>query len=82
LATRGGSSPVSSLTPRELEVLREMAQGKTNAAIGEHLSLSESSVEKHVYTIFSKLELTEEPQVHRRVAAVLTYLREAGREEV
>ena len=80
--TRISSSPVSSLTPRELDVLREMAQGMTNTAIGEHLSLSESSVEKHVYTIFSKLELTEEPQVHRRVAAVLTYLREAGREEV
>jgi DNA-binding NarL/FixJ family response regulator len=59
-----------------------MAQGKTNAAVGQALALSESSVEKHVYTIFSKLQLTEEPTVHRRVAAVLTLLREAGREEV
>jgi DNA-binding NarL/FixJ family response regulator len=59
-----------------------MAQGKTNGAIARDLALSESSVEKHVYTIFSKLGLTEEPQVHRRVAAVLTFLREAGRQEV
>jgi DNA-binding NarL/FixJ family response regulator len=59
-----------------------MAQGKTNAAIGQALALSESSVEKHVYTIFSKLQLTEEPHVHRRVAAVLTFLKEAAREEV
>lgn len=80
--SRISSSPVSSLTPRELDVLRQMAQGRTNVAIGQELSLSESSVEKHVYTIFSKLELTEEPHMHRRVAAVLTYLREAGREEV
>jgi DNA-binding NarL/FixJ family response regulator len=80
--TRISSSPVNSLTPRELDVLQKMAEGKTNAAIGSDLSLSESSVEKHVYTIFSKLELTEEPHVHRRVAAVLAYLRETGREVV
>lgn len=80
--TRITSSPLNSLTTRELEVLREMAQGKTNAAIGQALALSESSVEKHVYTIFSKLQLTEEPHVHRRVAAVLTFLKEAAREEV
>ncbi len=75
-------SPVNYLTSRELDVLRKMAEGKTNAAIGSELSLSESSVEKHVYTIFSKLGLDEEPHVHRRVAAVLTYLREAGRDEL
>jgi DNA-binding NarL/FixJ family response regulator len=80
--TRITSSPLNALTARELDVLREMAQGKTNAAIGQALALSESSVEKHVYTIFSKLQLTEEPHVHRRVAAVLTFLREAAREEV
>ncbi len=73
---RLAESPVSGLSPRELEVLREMAQGKTNRAIAESLSLSESAVEKHVNAIFSKLGLSEEPQLHRRVAAVLTFLRD------
>jgi DNA-binding NarL/FixJ family response regulator len=68
------------LTGREMDVLREMAQGKTNSAIAEALSLSESSIEKYVNTIFSKLDLTEEVQVHRRVAAVLTFLRDTDRE--
>jgi DNA-binding NarL/FixJ family response regulator len=76
---RLAQSPLSSLTPRELDVLREMAQGKTNHAIAQTLVLSESAVEKHVNAIFSKLGLSEEPQVHRRVAAVLTFLRDAGR---
>ena len=70
-------SPVARLTPRELDVLREMAQGKTNTAIAEALFLSESGVEKHVNAIFAKLGLSAEPQVHRRVAAVLTFLRDA-----
>jgi DNA-binding NarL/FixJ family response regulator len=73
---RVANSPVSRLSPREREVLREMAQGKSNAAIAEALVLSESAVEKHVNAIFSKLGLSEEPQLHRRVAAVLTYLRD------
>jgi DNA-binding NarL/FixJ family response regulator len=73
---RLAESPVSGLSPRELEVLREMAQGKTNRAIAEALSLSESAIEKHVNAIFSKLGLSEEPQLHRRVAAVLTFLRD------
>jgi DNA-binding NarL/FixJ family response regulator len=73
---RVADSPVSRLSPRELEVLREMAQGKSNGAIAQALVLSESAVEKHVNAIFSKLGLLEEPQVHRRVAAVLTYLRD------
>jgi DNA-binding NarL/FixJ family response regulator len=72
-------SPLRGLTPRELDVLREMAQGKTNAAIAQALVLSGSAVEKHVNAIFSKLGLSEETQVHHRVAAVLTYLRDAGR---
>src|SRR5437016_1578716 len=76
---RLAQSPLSSLTPRELDVLREMAKGKTNQAIAQALVLSESAVEKHVNAIFSKLGLSEEPQVHRRVAAVLTFLRDAGR---
>ena len=55
-----------------------MAQGRGNAGIAATLALSESSVEKHVNAIFTKLGLTAETPVHRRVAAVLTYLRESG----
>jgi len=71
-------SPVARLTPRELDVLREMAQGKSNPGIAGSLFLSESAVEKHINAIFSKFGLSEEPQLNRRVAAVLTFLREAG----
>jgi len=71
-------SPLARLTPRELDVLREMAQGRGNAGIAQELSLSESSVEKHVNAIFTKLDLASEQQVHRRVAAVLTFLRDAS----
>jgi DNA-binding NarL/FixJ family response regulator len=80
LARRGrlAHSPLATLTPRETDVLGEMAQGKTNAAIAEALSVSESAVEKYANAIFSKLGLSEEPQVHRRVAAVLAFLRESN----
>ena len=71
-------SPLSRLTSRELDVLREMAQGQGNAGIAVRLHLSESSVEKHVNAIFAKLDLNNEQMVHRRVAAVLTFLRDAG----
>ena len=70
---RAARSPLAALTPREVDVLREMAQGKTNAGIEQALHLSSSTVEKHVSSIFGKLGLTEEP-VHRRVAAVLAFL--------
>jgi DNA-binding NarL/FixJ family response regulator len=70
-------SPLTRLTARELDVLREMAQGHGNARIGGRLSLSESSVEKYVNSIFAKLGLSEQ-QVHRRVVAVLTYLRDGA----
>lgn len=70
---RVAHSPVATLTPREVDVLREMAQGKTNASIERDLHLSASTVEKHVSAIFAKLGLAEEP-VHRRVAAVLAFL--------
>src|ERR671933_56849 len=73
---RVANSPVSRLSPRDREVLHHMARGKSNGAIGAALVLSESAVEKHVNAIFSKLGLSEEPHVHRRVAAVLTYLRD------
>lgn len=71
-------SPLARLTARELDVLREMAQGRGNAGIAAQLNLSESSVEKHVNAIFAKLSLSAEQLVHRRVMAVLAFLREAG----
>lgn len=72
------ASGLESLTPRETEVLQHMAAGLSNAAIARSLSLSESSVEKASNTLFAKLGLTSEPSVHRRVSAVVTYLRAAG----
>lgn len=69
-----GASALGELTPRERQVLGEMAQGKSNAAIAEHLVLTKKSIEKHVGSIFSKLGLPEEQVVSRRVAAVLLYL--------
>lgn len=66
--TRTASSPLATLTARELDVLREMAQGKTNAGVEQALNLSASTVEKHVKSIFGKLGLADGP-VHRRVAA-------------
>jgi len=76
---RQAESPLGRLGPRELDVLREMAEGKTNAAIAESLHLSESAIEKHVNAIFSKLGLSEERKLSRRVAAVLAYLRNLDR---
>ena len=70
-------SPLASLTPRELDVLREMAQGKTNAGIEEALFLSQSTIEKHVNVIFTKLGISAAP-VHRRVVAVLAFLKNAA----
>ncbi|HEU5082031.1 MAG TPA: response regulator transcription factor [Acidimicrobiales bacterium] len=70
-------SPLRHLTPRELDVLSEIATGKNNAAIADALVLSGRAVEKHINSIFSKLGLSEEPAVHRRVAAVLLFLGEA-----
>jgi DNA-binding NarL/FixJ family response regulator len=76
--TRLADSAISSLSARELEVLRRMAEGKTNRVIADQLHLSESAVEKHINAIFSKLGLGEETQIHRRVAAVLAFLHEQG----
>ena len=72
------ASGLADLTDRELDVLRAMAQGMSNSAVAASLYLSESSIEKHVSAIFAKLGLAEEPRVHRRVAAVVAYLRAAG----
>ncbi|HEX8770142.1 MAG TPA: response regulator transcription factor [Acidimicrobiales bacterium] len=71
-------SPLSDLTTRESEVLSEMAQGKNNAAIAASLVLSERAVEKHINSLFSKLGLSEEPDVSRRVKAVLLFLADTG----
>jgi DNA-binding NarL/FixJ family response regulator len=72
-------SPLDELTPRELETLHEMAQGRNNAAIAEALVVTERSVEKYVHAIFAKLGLAWEDNVHRRVKAVLLYLAEQQR---
>jgi DNA-binding NarL/FixJ family response regulator len=67
--------PLDSLTPREREVLGRMAEGRTNRAIAEELFVSERAVERHVTSIFAKLDLPAGEQDHRRVLAVLAYLR-------
>ncbi len=77
--SREKTSPVAELAPRELEVLGLMAQGLSNPSIAEQMHLSISSIEKHVNSIFSALGLAVEPTTHRRVAAVLTYLRAVTR---
>ena len=74
VASKRNRSPLDHLTPREVEVLGQMATGRTNAAIAKELVLSERAVEKHTNSIFTKLSLSEEPDVNRRVAAVLLYL--------
>lgn len=71
-------SLVRHLTPRETEVLAQMAQGKNNHAIAEALVLSDRAIEKYINVIFSKLELSTETDLHRRVKAVLVYLSEQG----
>jgi len=73
-AQRAKPSELDALTPRELEVLGEMAQGKSNASIAGALVLSERAIEKHTNSIFSKLGLSEERDLNRRVSAVLVYL--------
>jgi DNA-binding NarL/FixJ family response regulator len=72
--SRAKESPLAQLTPREREVLSEMAQGKDNSGIAQALFLTVRAVEKHINSIFSKLGLSEEVSMHRRVKAVLLYL--------
>jgi DNA-binding NarL/FixJ family response regulator len=67
--------PIDELTPREREVLELMAEGRSNNAIAEHMTVTERAVEKHVTSIFSKLGLTPASEDHRRVLAVLAFLR-------
>ena len=79
---RPGRSALAELTPRERELLAEIAAGKSNGAIAETLVLTKRAVEKHVNSIFSKLGLPEDQDVSRRVKATLIYLSETDREQV
>ena len=76
LGRRERDDPLDTLTPREREVLGLMAEGRTNRAIAEHLVVSERAVERHVTAIFGKLGLTASEGDHRRVLAVLAFLRD------
>ena len=75
LGRRNRDGPLESLSPRERDVLRAMAEGKSNRGIAEELVVTQAAVEKHVTSIFHKLELGPTQTEHRRVLAVLTYLR-------
>jgi DNA-binding NarL/FixJ family response regulator len=77
LARRRSGDPLESLTPRELEVLKLMAEGRSNAAVAAKLVLTVGAVEKHVANILTKLRLPPSSEDHRRVLAVLAYLRSA-----
>lgn len=76
--SRAAKSQLSQLTPRERELLAEIAAGKSNGAIAESLVLTKRAVEKHVNSIFSKLNLPETQDVSRRVKATLIFLAEEG----
>ena len=73
---RPAGSPLSKLTPRELEVLAEMAQGRTNGAIAQRLFLTVRGVERHINALFAKLGMSDDADAHHRVRAVLLYLSE------
>jgi DNA-binding NarL/FixJ family response regulator len=74
MGTRRSGDALARLTPREREVLALMAEGHSNSALAEHLSISERAVEKHIGGIFTKLDLPPSSAHHRRVLAVVTYL--------
>ncbi|MFI0979262.1 response regulator [Streptomyces sp. NPDC021093] len=78
LLVRRGSDPLDRLTEREREVLASMAEGRSNAGIAAHLSLSESAVAKHINSILAKLDLPRAGGDHRRVLAVLRFLEGRG----
>lgn len=81
VSRRRDSGPVGRLTPRELEVLALMAEGRSNASIAAALVLTVGAVEKHIANIFTKLRLGPSESDNRRVLAVLAYLRHEGEEE-
>ena len=74
VASRRADDPLAGLTKREHEVLRLMAEGRSNAGIARQLWVTEGTVQKHVHSILGKLRLQEEPDDHRRVLAVITFL--------
>lgn len=78
LGRRRRDDPLDELTPREREVLALMAEGYSNSAIAARLVVTERAVEKHVTNVFSKLGFGSEPDHHRRVLAVLTFVRSAA----
>jgi DNA-binding NarL/FixJ family response regulator len=78
LGRRRQTDPLAVLTAREREVLGLLAEGLTNGAIAQRLHVAERTVETHVTSIFLKLGLVDEPSAHRRVLAVLTFLRRGG----
>ena len=75
---RAERSPLAELTPRERDVLAELAEGKTNAAIAESLVLTKRAVEKHINSIFMKLGLAASEDVSKRVKATLMFLAETS----
>ena len=75
---RGETSPLETLSPRELEVLAEVSQGKSNSAIAESLTITKGAVEKHIISIFLKLGLSNAQDVSKRVKAALLFLAEEG----
>ena len=77
MGRRRAPGPLDDLSPRDRDVLREMAEGKSNRGIAEALFVSEAAVEKHVSAIFRKLDIESTATDHRRVLAVVRYLRES-----
>ena len=75
MGRRRRDDPLDALTPRERQVLELMAEGRTNRGIAEELVVTSAAVEKHVTAIFSKLDLPDAASDHRRVLAVLAFLR-------
>jgi DNA-binding NarL/FixJ family response regulator len=81
MGRRHDPGPLDELSPRDREVLKEMAEGKSNRGIAETLFVSEAAVEKHVTAIFRKLGIESSGTEHRRVLAVVRYLRECGQSQ-
>ena len=77
LGRRRREDPLNELTPREREVLGLMAEGRSNGAIAEQLVVTERAVEKHITSIFDRLNLLPAPEDHRRVLAVIAFLRQS-----
>ncbi len=74
IAAQRSRDPFGNLTPREREVLRLMAEGRSNSGIARLLVVTDATVEKHVHNVLAKLRLSETPDDHRRVLAVIAFL--------